>query len=373
MSFNFTAGNPRAHRIRVYYEGSQTIQEGMPLCYNSDTTTNWFGGSQTAGTITATTTTAEGSQNEGKWIRVEDPASTNLPFFAGVVAAGSKKIGTTGPSIVDIFVPNGAIVPVRSSLSSTVNVTIFAIRPAVYTLTNPVYGGSTTSLRSVGLAMETVDRSSTNGLCLCKLDPNMFMIQGYGVSANYLDPGVGVTTGTVRPNNISLRTSQTGGAMQAWRIRSEANGAGSAVGGVQFDTILSNTSQSGTSEVASFQFTWKSGATASAFANYVAEFKYENQDGTPADLQSGTLHANLRLVSNISSTTPPAANTVYWMTCNAEGADKPDGLLFVDGLTDVGGYVSTGDAPALATGDVMIPVRLAGTTYYLVALADTGV
>jgi hypothetical protein len=58
MSFNLTAGNPRAHRIRVYYEGSNTITEGMSLCYNHDTTTNWFGGSQTAGTITASTTTA---------------------------------------------------------------------------------------------------------------------------------------------------------------------------------------------------------------------------------------------------------------------------------------------------------------------------
>ena len=42
---NLTAGNPVAHRVRVYYEGSNTIYEGMLLHYNHDTTTNCFVGS----------------------------------------------------------------------------------------------------------------------------------------------------------------------------------------------------------------------------------------------------------------------------------------------------------------------------------------
>ncbi|KKK82769.1 hypothetical protein LCGC14_2800090, partial [marine sediment metagenome] len=38
-------GDPKRMRISVYFENadSYTIVEGMPLCYNHDTTTNWSG------------------------------------------------------------------------------------------------------------------------------------------------------------------------------------------------------------------------------------------------------------------------------------------------------------------------------------------
>ncbi len=128
MSFNLTAGNPRAHRVRVYFEnsGSATIYEGMPLCYNYDTTDNWFGGSVSLGVVSATGTTAEGSQNEGKYIRVELPADNNLMSFAGVVASGGW-VGKADARVLDIYVPNGAIVPVRCDVDTTVGTTILAI------------------------------------------------------------------------------------------------------------------------------------------------------------------------------------------------------------------------------------------------------
>ena len=65
MSFNLSGGNPRAHRVRVYLFGTTTILEGMPVCYDNSTT-NWHGGSMAAtGEVTESTTTAEGSLNEG--------------------------------------------------------------------------------------------------------------------------------------------------------------------------------------------------------------------------------------------------------------------------------------------------------------------
>lgn len=159
---NLTAGNPGAHAIRVYYEGSDTIYEGMALCYNQDTTSNWFGGSVSNGEVTASGTTAEGSQNEGKYIRVEKPATANLPFFAGVVKKGGW-IGKSGPRVVDIYVPNGAIVPVRGTESFTIGEKIY-LANADYEFTNvPQAGGE------CGIAMETVDRSSTEGLLLAVL------------------------------------------------------------------------------------------------------------------------------------------------------------------------------------------------------------
>ena len=48
-------------------------------------------------------------------------------------------------------------------------------------------------------------------------------------------------------------------------------------------------------------------------------------------------------------------------------------LLEVDAAASVGAYASTGDAPALATGDIMIPVKIGASTYYIPALQDAGV
>jgi len=207
MSFNLTAGNPKAHRIRVYYEGTSTLYEGMPVCYNFDTTDNWSGGSMTLGAVTATTTTAEGSQNEGKYIRVEDPTTANLHAFAGVVAGGSKGIGTTtGLTAIDIYIPNGAIVPVRTDASTTVGVTVLGIANGS---TLCASGGA-----PVAIAWETVDRSSTNGITLAKLDPTMFVRQVgtfnglTGAVANTMQNTWANTSGTVA--NLLVHTTANG-------------------------------------------------------------------------------------------------------------------------------------------------------------------
>jgi hypothetical protein len=168
MAFSQFGTESQARRKRVYYEGTDTIYEGMALCYNYDTTSNILGFDPEDEVVSSTT--AEGYQNEGKFLRVEEPATANLAFFAGVVAGGSYA-GLTGPRWIDIYIPNGAIVPVRSELSTTVGVTAFHIQNGEYEL------GATG--RPVAIAMETVNRSDTNGICLAKLDPSMFVyLQG---------------------------------------------------------------------------------------------------------------------------------------------------------------------------------------------------
>ena len=125
MSFNLTASNPRAHRVRVFFDETSTIYEGMPVCYDWDSTINWFGGSvASTGEVTETTSTTEGNHNEGKYIRVKTPLVTNFHAFAGVVAKGSPGIGETGKTAIDIYVPNGAIVPVRVGVNTLVGRTI---------------------------------------------------------------------------------------------------------------------------------------------------------------------------------------------------------------------------------------------------------
>lgn len=257
MSFNLTAGNPRAHRIRVYYEGSDSITEGMPLCYNYLSTDNWFGGSVSAGVVTENTTTAEGSQNEGKYIRVVSPVVVNVEeiipasgsatltcqsgddeefnnikvgqwvtitgtdvtngtykvtavtqgveestqgtmtvdmdnatgvtedvrvvintsqWHAGAVAKGGW-VGETGPRALDVYVPNGAIIPIRTDKNCTIGDSLG--------LGSAAYSASTGDDDPISCAvcMETVNRSSINGLVLAKVFDSQQIAGGHAYFA----------------------------------------------------------------------------------------------------------------------------------------------------------------------------------------------
>lgn len=154
--------DPVIARKRVYYEGADTLKPGYALCYNQDTTTNWWGyGEATLGAAkTEQSTTAEGEQNEGKWMRVEKPATANFRFFAGVVSQGQAAV--TGPCFVDIDVPNGAIVAVWTDKSVTIGDGMY--------LENGQYTPINTGTTRIGTFMETVDRSSTAGLSLARIE-----------------------------------------------------------------------------------------------------------------------------------------------------------------------------------------------------------
>ncbi len=151
-------------RKRVYYEGSDSIKEGMALSYNYDTTTNILGYSRSEGgevdCQTTPTTTDDGYLNEGKFLRAEKPTTTNAPFLAGVVASGPW-CGTTGPKWLEIYVPNGAIVPVYTDRSITALDNVY-VENAQYTLIN-------SGTWQCGTFAETVDRSGTAGLVLARL------------------------------------------------------------------------------------------------------------------------------------------------------------------------------------------------------------
>jgi hypothetical protein len=132
----------------------------MALCYNQDTTDNILGYNPATGSESGTT--PEGSQNEGKFLRVEKPATANLKFFAGVVAPGGY-VGKTGPRWINIYVPNGAIIPVRATDNLTIGDGLY-ITDGDYELTT-----TSTSNELVARAIEAVDRSSTEGIALAKM------------------------------------------------------------------------------------------------------------------------------------------------------------------------------------------------------------
>lgn len=238
---NLTAGNPIAHRVRVYYAGTSDIAEGMPLCYEYATTTNWFGGNVSDGEVTESTTTAEGSHNEGKYIRVVDPTALNLAWFAGVVAKGGW-CGKSGARVLDIYVPNGAIVPVKTVLAATVvGRTILSINSATLTFGNPTtdapnYGLTvgTIDARPVAIAEETI---AAAGLVLARLDPNMFIHQGGQVGQELIVGYVGTVNTSV--NRMFLKFDQTAGNCQALHYRSLITAAGVPARGMyRFETFI---------------------------------------------------------------------------------------------------------------------------------------
>ena len=220
---NLTAGNPRAHAIRVYYNDTDTIYEGMPVCYNYDTDTNWFGGSVSNGEVTATNTTADGSQNERRYIEVESPSDNNLSSFAGVVKKGGW-CGKSGARVLDIYVPNGAIVPVRCDVDTTKGVTVLAITVDSQELGRPV------ALTSRPVAIAAEDETGLGGttdITLATLDPNRFAFQDLDGTALSLGAG----TDTVIGNHINLTYAGTAGGFEALRVTATQTGAMAAGGG----------------------------------------------------------------------------------------------------------------------------------------------
>ena len=230
---NLTAGNPRAHAVRVYYFGTSTIYEGMPVCYDNSTT-NWLGGSvANTGEVTVSLTTAEGSQNEGKYIRVENPNTDNISMFAGVVKKGGW-VGQTGPKVLDIYVPNGAVVPVRTDLDCLIDQTILAITTGSQELGVPLE----TDSRPVAISREEYDRT-TAGLVLAELCPDRFIHQDMGGTPLSVDDA-DTTTGSM-VNRINIKFLGSSNYQKGLYFTGEVAGGGACGYGMwKFRTYVSS-------------------------------------------------------------------------------------------------------------------------------------
>ena len=131
----------------MYYTGSDTLKEGYCLCYDIDTTT-----------VDAATLTSD-----ARGFYVEKPSATNVRFFAGVVAAQSD--GVTGPACIDIIdiSDRNMSANVWTEENCTIGTTVLSVKPASYA------AGSSLEGPAIGIATQTIDRSSTNGVAQAKL------------------------------------------------------------------------------------------------------------------------------------------------------------------------------------------------------------
>ena len=393
---NVTWGlDPKAQRISVYYTESSTIYEGMPVCYEFDATTNWLGvdGSKVDFTTTASTaslestTTAEGYQNEGKFIRVEDPDADNIHAFAGVVAGGDH-VGQAGPRAIDIYVPNGAIVPVRAGVECTVGRTILAVITATQYLGHPL---SATQAKPVAVAWETnATLDTTAGIVLAKLDPNMFMQQEITGDAMLFGTGGTAASASQVVNKLNLSTGHTGGYATAIQSLLNATGTIAATGGATGITSqltisgsLTATTTYGRAMLATLVL---SGTVNSAGSQLHAV--HAQLSGTPtftACQRTSALWADCAYGVN------PTAGTYNAITITNNGANQTqvDNAIEIwgnyginnlfsfqscDGIT--ANFVSNGGTGGATTGLTSggdwkkIKIDIGGTTYYMIAMLN---
>ncbi len=366
MADNLTAGNPRAHAVRVYYFGTSVIYEGMPVCYDNSTT-NWFGGSVAdTGEVTASTTTATGSHNEGLYIRVENVNTDNVSLFAGVVKKGGW-VGTTGPSALDIYIPNGAIVPVRTDNVTLQDQTILAITTGSQELGVPLG----TDSRPVAIAREAI---SATGLTLAELCPERFMFQDMGGTALSVDDA-DTTTGTqINHSNIKFLGSSI--YNRALYMIANLAGGGAGLNGVfKFRTYVSSTMTSLVQGVCSNLHIQQGGNVIGSSGEFNSCFyaTVETESVTSGGFSGATVCAYQAVyyIDDGNCTAPTNAYVLGIPGGYAGGTYNWDGLFYC-GPGGVGDWAETDRITTSAAGDRIIPVKIGTTTYHLVAYANDG-
>ena len=331
-----------------------------------DTTTNVLGYDKGAGghpeCQSTPTTTAEGNQNEGKFLIVEKPYSDNLLWFAGVVAPGSwcnKSIAATSYEWVEIFIPNGAIVPVRTDIECTVGVTILALESDSRELTVPL---SATQGRPVAIAVEDIDRSSDAGLTLARLDPSEFLYQDLTGTALGIPNEAGADCVV---NRINVTSAQTAGRLSALEVKGTMTGTGNATGyGLAIYAEAGITGVvSGETAGSSFWLNVTGGTqTHEIYAVEVGLYE------AGANLAACNRISPLVVRSQLDATNAPASSH-YMMTFICDGTgDHPDAWFATNEAADIAMA-----AESSAAVSHVIPIHVGppgGTTTYYIMVSD---
>lgn len=139
---------------RVYYTGTDTMREGYNLCYDVDF----------AGAVATEGKTGDATVfNQLRASRVEKPSVGNQEHYSGVVAPGDDR--KVGPCYIDVLVPThrGQKVKVWTEENCTIDATYLTLKAGSYA------AGGVGEGRVIAKAMQTVDRSSTNGTVQAQL------------------------------------------------------------------------------------------------------------------------------------------------------------------------------------------------------------
>lgn len=364
--------DPKARRISVYYEGTSTIREGMPVCYNYDVTTNWLGVSSidfttTANSLTESTTTAEGSQNEGKFIRVEDVGNDGIMAFAGVVA-GADHDGEVGPRALDIYIPNGAIVPIRAGIATTRMQTVFGILSGSDAFETAIYG---TRSANCAIAAETVNRSETEGLCLAYLyTPLAFNRGSQDQDYEAFKVGVGTSSGDINVMKEYWEIWSTGGTFKTrwWETDIRADGVGCPYGGVISSTLrLFAASKAQGSDVVNTYINTQLDAAATVAAGVELKNVYLRLAGASGVLTAADTVSNIYLENGL----PTGTLRNYQIYSETGGVDNLDAFIAADAIAGLSALAMTADH-TFDTSDYCMRVSIGGTIYYIPLMNNRG-
>lgn len=361
--------NPIARRQRVYYTETSSIFEGMPVCFEFDATTNVLGYDKGAGgnvdSQDTPTTTAEGNQNEGKFLRVEDPDADNIHAFAGVIA-GTSEAGKVGPRWVDIFIPNGAIVPVRSDQNCTVGRTILAVHTAEQHLTSPYEQSG----RAVAIAWETKDTATTTGIVLAKLSTTLFIYQKGDNATLLVDDE---DTGDVTINQIRVAFAQASGRATAFQIRAHSIAGTQSCWdyGLAMDVSADLAGGLVTNSFNGSGHWLNIGSTTITGGSIVSALRagiYE--DGSGNTFTSVGAMSPLSLA--VQFTTDPSGNLAM-IYMRSDGSNAVDYLFIAETAAAIGAAAQgNSSTQAWGTDDITIKIKVGGTDYWLYASVAAG-
>lgn len=165
---------------RVFFRpdtAADTIRVGQLVCYNSDAVVDHKERTADPSHLGLTQDTyAEGNQEfTGRLFIVEKPATGNIRQFAGVVKSLGPQAGADG-DLIEIWTLNSGVVPVYVDANCTLDETIIGVLADSYTGAAYLLDGENycqnkeeSNPMAIGIAMETVDRDTVNGLVWVRL------------------------------------------------------------------------------------------------------------------------------------------------------------------------------------------------------------
>lgn len=361
VSMSSGAIDPIAQTKRVFFRpvtSTDTIRVGDLVCYNSDAVCDHKERTVDPVHLGLTQHTyAEGAQDfTGRLFIVEKPATANIDFFAGVVKCLGPKAGTDG-DMIEIYTPvESAVVPVMCNIACTLNTTILAVRNGQYEASVPRHPAY-----PIGIAMETKDRSSTDGLVWMRFDSRNFMKGSPSGNLNVPDE----LDGGMQLNKIRVDVACTGGTQRLLRMELvlEGTGGNTQYGAFQLNTKINGTVDAecaGVSAALIFGTNAVVGAINPATPHCALDISVQSDDGTVD--YSSTMIAGIHFGLYFDESAG-APEQLYVMNFNTSSAYW-DGLLRVGAAVDIGMVAMTGDH-AFDGSDYAIPVLIGATTYYI--------
>jgi len=373
-----------------------TIRVGHAVCYNSDLVGDHKGRTSAPSHLgdSSYTTYAEGAQSyTARLFVTEQPKDGNQYQFAGIVKSLGPKAGADGDFIEIFELTAGAVVPVWTDANCVINSTVLGISQDSYVVSQDTGDGDPLG---IGVAVETVDRSNTNGLVWMK----MYGSVGIGNNSAYFAPSndrngrcygfyisgdnfFGGAAGAqeylvmIQGDKTTAGTGDTYGGLVYIQGNVDAVNAsnyifrglnvsvdledsadlGSIFGANLSISLKQNTANIGTAIACQIDAQDLSSGTKDTFGGLDISL---NREGTAATEEFGL---RLRTRGTINT----AMNTVFRID---KGATDHGFVNLFNIESDAVDYAAMSGDITWNSSDMRIPIVLGGTTYYLLASVD---